>query len=75
MLQRRIDVSRACNVFNMDLGSLRVYNEIMIGDLMRWGAARGCSSVKTYSCLFSAKLRIEICRALCNFLDRQRGQG
>ena len=68
-------VSRACNVFNMDLGSLRVYNEIMIGDLMRWGAARGCSSVKTYSSLFSAKLRIEMCGALCYFLYRQRGQG
>lgn len=34
-------IRRACTVFNMELGSRRVENEIMIGDMMRWGAARG----------------------------------
>ena len=68
-------VKRACKVFNMQLGSHRVHNEIMIGDLCRWGAARGCGFKKTYSDLESAKLRIEVCRGLTNFVYRARQLG
>jgi hypothetical protein len=68
-------VRRGCNVFNMQLGSHRVLNEIMIGDLCRWAAARGVGFKRTYADLESAKLRIEVCRGLTNFLYRQRRQG
>jgi hypothetical protein len=69
------NIERACKTFNSDVGSQRVHNEIMIGDLMRWGAARGCSTKKMYIDLASSKFRIEVCRGLVNFLYRARGQG
>jgi hypothetical protein len=68
-------VKRTCKVFNMQIGSHRVYNEIMIGDLCRWAAARGCGHKKTYYNLDSAKLRVEVCRGLTKFLYRARNLG
>jgi hypothetical protein len=68
-------VQRSCTTFNMEIGSHRVYNEIMIGDLGRWAAARGMSFKKTYIDIDNAKKRIEICRGLTNFVYRMRGLG
>ena len=68
-------IKRSCIQFSMDVSKGRVCNEIMIGDLCRWAAARGSGNKKTYHDLNRIKIRIEVCRGLTNFAYRQRNLG
>jgi len=61
--------------FNMDVGRKRIFNEHHIGDLCRWGGARGSASRKTFHDIDEIRRLIAICHALTNFVFRQRHQG